>query len=325
MKVLITGVAGFIGSHLAERLLESGNEVYGVDNFDHFYSKDTKLKNLAIALKSPNFHFFEFDITKSDSFSVFNNEQFSVVFHLAAKAGVRPSIEAPEQYINTNITGTLHILEYMRSSKSSKLVFASSSSIYGNCKVIPFDEEVSVNEPISSYAFTKKSCELLNYNYHHLYNIDIVNLRFFTVYGPRQRPDLAIHKFLNKIKNNQPIEIFGDGTTSRDYTFIDDIISGVISAGEFVLSNTNVYEIINLGNHTPVKLIDLIATYRRLLKIDFQTIHKGMQEGDVDITYANIDKAKKILGYQPTTTFEEGLKKFIEWHNATYDAKATLV
>ncbi len=325
MKVLITGVAGFIGSHLAEKLLESGNEVVGVDNFDGFYNKDIKLKNLSTALSNPNFHFLEFDITNKDSFKIFNNQKFSIVFHLAAKAGVRPSIEAPEQYIKTNINGTLHILEYMRSSGSSKLVFASSSSIYGNCKVIPFDENVAVNEPISPYAFTKKSCELLNYNYHHLYNIDIVNLRFFTVYGPRQRPDLAIHKFLNKIKNKQPIEIFGDGTTSRDYTFIDDIISGVISAGEFILRNQQVYEIINLGNHTPVKLIDLIATYRRLLKVDFQIIHKGMQEGDVDITYANIDKAKRLLGYQPTTTFEEGLKKFIDWHNALSDAKAAII
>lgn len=314
MKVLITGAAGFIGSHLADKLLAMGNEVHGIDNFDNFYGRDIKTSNIAGANSKSNFHFYEMDITNKNDFSALNNERFDIIFHLAAKAGVRPSIEAPEKYIETNINGTLHVLEYMRASNSSKLVFASSSSVYGNCKTIPFSEDVSVDEPISPYAFTKKSCELLNYNYHHLYNLDIVNLRFFTVYGPRQRPDLAIHKFLNKISNGQPIEIFGDGSTARDYTYIEDIISGVVKAGEYVQKNDKVYEIINLGNHTPVKLCDLIAEYRAVLGTDFPTVTKGMQDGDVDITYANIDKAGRLLGYHPGTTFPDGLKKFVQWY-----------
>lgn len=315
MKVLITGAAGFIGSHLTDTLLAAGHEVYGVDNFDDFYSKDIKLGNIAEAGKNPDFHFLELDIRNQKDFNALGNQHFDVVYHLAAKAGVRPSIEAPEKYIETNITGTLHVLEYMRASKSTKLAFASSSSVYGNCTIIPFSEDNPVDEPISPYAFTKKSCELLNFNYHHLYNIDVINLRFFTVFGPRQRPDLAIHKFLNKIKNDQPIEVFGDGSTSRDYTFIEDIISGVVRAGEYLMKNDKVYETVNLGNHTPVKLSELITKYRNILGFDFKTVNKGMQEGDVDITYANIDKAHKLLGYQPTTSFDDGLKKFVDWHN----------
>jgi UDP-glucuronate 4-epimerase len=314
MKILITGVAGFIGSHLADTLLKSGFEVYGIDNLDDFYPRDVKLKNISQALTNPAFHFFEFDITEKNAFHVLNNEKFDKIFHIAARAGVRPSIEAPEKYIKTNIAGTLNVLEYMRASKSTKLIFASSSSVYGNCKVIPFTEETSVDELISPYAFTKKSCELLNYNYHHLYGLDIINLRFFTVFGPRQRPDLAIYKFMDRIEKNLPIEVYGDGSTARDYTYVDDIISGIISAGEYLDNNKQVYEIINLGNNSPVVLLDLIKTMQKCLNKEFEVVYKDMQMGDVDITFANIEKAKNLLGYEPKISFEEGISNFINWY-----------
>jgi len=314
MKILITGVAGFIGSHLAEYYLSTGNEVYGIDNFDDFYPLAIKLKNIQPLKANSNFHFFEIDITEYNQFSRLEGETFDLIIHLAAKAGVRPSIEAPQKYLKTNVTGTLNILEYMRSAKCNKLVFASSSSVYGNCKVIPFAENTLTDEPISPYAFSKKSCELLNYNYHHLYNLDILNLRFFTVYGPRQRPDLAIHKFMRKIMNGEPIEMYGDGLSARDYTFIDDTINGIVKAGTYVLNNTGVYDTINLGNSSPVQLSDLINAIEKVTNRKAEVIIKEMQEGDVDITYADISKAKEVIDYDPQTKLEAGLKKFYDWY-----------
>jgi len=316
MKILITGAAGFIGSHLSEYYLKEGVDVYGIDNFDDFYPLAVKLKNIEPFINYANFHFTELDITDYNQFNKLNNISFDIVFHLAAKAGVRPSIEAPQKYLNTNVTGTLNILEYMRANSCKKLVFASSSSVYGNCKTIPFAEHTLTDEPISPYAFSKKSCELLNYNYHHLYGIDILNLRFFTVYGPKQRPDLAIHKFIKKIANNEPIEMYGDGLSARDYTFIDDTINGVVKAGEYILKNEGVYDTINLGNSTPVKLADLISAIEKIVDKKISVIKKEMQEGDVDITYADIDKAHIMLGYSPKTKLEDGLKKFYNWYMA---------
>ncbi|MBS1689454.1 MAG: GDP-mannose 4,6-dehydratase [Bacteroidetes bacterium] len=314
MKILITGVAGFIGSHLAEYYLRAGNEVYGVDNFDDFYPLAVKLKNIEPLKANSNFHFFEIDITEYSQFSKLEDRSFDLIVHLAAKAGVRPSIEAPQKYLRTNVTGTLNILEYMRATKCNKLVFASSSSVYGNCKTIPFAESTLTDEPISPYAFSKKSCELLNYNYHHLYNLDILNLRFFTVYGPRQRPDLAIHKFMKKIMNGEPIEMYGDGLSARDYTFIDDTINGIVKAGTYVLNNNGVYDTINLGNSSPVQLSNLISAIEKVTNKKAEVVVKGMQEGDVDITYADISKAKEVIGYDPQTKLEAGLKKFYDWY-----------
>lgn len=316
MKILITGAAGFIGSHLSEYYLNDGVDVYGIDNFDDFYPLAVKLKNIESFKNHPNFHFAELDITDYDQFSKLNNLSFDIVFHLAAKAGVRPSIEAPQKYLNTNVIGTLNVLEYMRACNCKKLVFASSSSVYGNCRTIPFVEHALTNEPISPYAFSKKSCELLNYNYHHLYNIDVLNLRFFTVYGPKQRPDLAIHKFIKKIANDEPIEMYGDGLSARDYTFVDDTISGVVKAGEYILKNESVYDTINLGNSAPVKLADLIGAIEKVVDKKVIVVKKEMQEGDVDITYADISKAYIMLGYEPKTKLEEGLKKFYNWYLA---------
>ncbi|MGN6567676.1 MAG: GDP-mannose 4,6-dehydratase [Flavipsychrobacter sp.] len=314
MKILITGVAGFIGSHLAEYYLKGDTEVYGIDNFDDFYPLSIKLKNIEACKSNRNFHFHELDITDFNQFSKLEDTKFDIIFHLAAKAGVRPSIEAPQKYLSTNVSGTMNILEYMRNTNCKKLVFASSSSVYGNCKTIPFVEDALTDEPISPYAFSKKSCELLNYNYHHLYNIDILNLRFFTVYGPRQRPDLAIHKFMKRILNEQPIEMYGDGSTARDYTFIDDTINGIVKAGEYLLNHNEVYDTINLGNSSPVQLSDLIKAIEAVTGKNAQIIVKNMQDGDVDITYADINKAKEVIGYDPQTKLEVGLKKFYDWY-----------
>lgn len=314
MKILITGVAGFIGSHLAAHYLQAGVEVYGIDNFDDFYPLAVKMRNIQAFMSKKNFHFIELDITEYKQFDKLEGNWFDVVFHLAAKAGVRPSIEAPNRYLNTNVGGTLNILEYMRTNKCNKLIFASSSSVYGNSKVIPFVEDTRTDEPISPYAFSKKSCELLNYNYHHLYNIDVLNLRFFTVYGPGQRPDLAIHKFIKKIENNEHIEMYGDGLSARDYTFIDDTISGVVKAGEYILNNDAVYETVNLGNSSPVQLTDLIAAIEKVVGKKVQIVKNKMQEGDVDITYADITKAKRMLEYNPQTNLEDGLKVFYDWY-----------
>ena len=314
MRILITGAAGFIGSHLSEKLLELGHQVIGIDNFDPFYARNIKEDNLKIALKNPLFSFHELDITSTSDFEKWP-DKIDIVVHLAAKAGVRPSIENPEAYLKTNIIGTLNVLEYMRKIDCYNLVFASSSSVYGNNTKIPFEESDPADHPISPYAASKKSCELLLYNYHKLYQFNCINLRFFTVFGPRQRPDLAIHKFLKKISDNQPIEVYGQGDTARDYTYVDDTISGIVEAINRVHSNQTVFETINLGNNTPVSLNALIQKIENHLGLKAQIKHLPLQDGDVDITYSSIDKAKKLLNYNPATSMDEGLKKFITWYS----------
>jgi len=315
MKILITGVAGFIGSHLCEKLLSKGYSIIGTDNFDDFYSKEIKKANLQFSRLHSDFHFIETDIRNFRDLIKLRNEKIEIVIHLAAKVGVRPSIENPQDYINCNITGTHNILELMKAINCSKLIFASSSSVYGNNKKIPFSETDSVDAPVSPYAFTKKSCELMNFNYHHLYNSSIVNLRFFTVYGPRQRPDLAIHKFFDKIYKNELIELYGDGKTGRDYTYIEDIVNGIILSVEFINSQTHpVYEIINLGNNHPVQLSDLIHAIKIVIGKPVKTTNLPMQQGDVDLTFADISKAKRLLNYLPVTTLSDGLHKFKTWY-----------
>ncbi|GAA4830475.1 GDP-mannose 4,6-dehydratase [Algivirga pacifica] len=312
-RILLTGTAGFIGSHLSEKLLEEGYSVIGLDNFDPFYDRKIKERNLSHFIDHPNFTFQEIDFC--DMTALQTIPEFDMVIHLAAKAGVRPSIENPGSYIQTNIQGTNNILELMRQRKVHKMVFASSSSVYGNNTKIPFTETDEVNGPISPYAFSKRSCELMNYTYHSLYNMDILNLRFFTVYGPRQRPDLAIHKFVRKIQNGEGIQMFGDGSSARDYTFIHDTIDGIFRALKYVENHQNVYEIINLGNHTPVKLSELINTIDQVTEQEMVIEQLPMQAGDVNITYANIDKAQELLGYMPKTSIHDGLKKFVEWYD----------
>ncbi len=315
MKIFVTGCAGFIGSHLCEKLIAEGNEVIGIDIFDDFYSKDIKLKNIESLNQSPNFILKEVDIrVKKDMESI--KEGFELVIHLAAKAGVRPSIEKPLSYIETNITGTQNILDLMVERKISKIIFASSSSIYGDKTVAPYSESAVVDYPISPYAYTKKSCELMLHTYFHLYNINSVLLRFFTVYGPRQRPDLAINKFFTAIENNEPISVFGDGSTSRDYTFIADIVEGIMSSIEFITSGKNVYEIINLGNNKPTELLTIIQQIEEIVGKKANLEFKEMQPGDVIMTCADTTKALRLLNYHPETSMDKGLQVYYQWRQS---------
>lgn len=309
--ILVTGAAGFIGSHVVEQLLRQGFEVTGIDNFDPFYDKEIKIRNILPSTAEKRFTFLEGDIC---------DERFldtlpvpSIVVHLAAKAGVQPSLKDPKRYQDTNVQGTLNMLEWMRRSGVSKMVFASSSSVYGNNR-IPFSEEDTSIFPLSPYAQTKRSGELLNYTYHHLYKFDIINLRFFTVFGPRQRPDLAIHKFTDLITREKPINVYGNGDTRRDYTFILDIVEGVINACHYLATHQNVFEIINLGNSTPVSLAELIATIEETVGKSAIRHYLPEQPGDMRVTYASIDKASSLLSYSPKTSLQEGIRIFYDWY-----------
>ncbi len=315
--ILVTGCAGFIGSHVCENLLHSGNKVIGIDNFDDFYSKDVKLKNLTTCQEHSNFEFHQLDVSEKKNFQQINGS-IDVVIHLAAKAGVLPSLKDPASYINSNILGTNHLLDFMVEKGISKLLFASSSSVYGNNTKIPFAETDEVNGPISPYAFTKRSCELMNYSYHNLYDMDIINLRFFTVYGPRQRPDLAIHKFFKLIAAGKPIQMYGDGSTARDYTFVADTVSGITKALKYVNEHENVFEIVNLGNHSPVSLKELIAEIYAINGVEPNIAQQDMQPGDVNITYADISRAKELFDYNPQTKLVDGLAKFKTWFQQEY-------
>ncbi len=314
-QILVTGCAGFIGSHLTERLLDSGCRVVGIDNFDPFYDRFIKERNLTSALAHPNFTFVEADIRDTAWLNTLDAD-IETVIHIAAKAGVRPSIEQPAEYISTNITGTYNLLNWMHSKRISKLVFASSSSVYGNNEKIPFSETDAVEQPISPYAFTKRSGELLTYTYHHLYNMSVVNLRFFTVYGERQRPDLAIHKFVKMIDRDEPIPMFGQGDTSRDYTYVSDTVDGIMAALRYVSEHPNRYEIINLGNHSPVTLQTLVETLYRLMEKTPNVQHLPKQPGDVERTYADVSRAARLLGYSPNVLLDEGLSRFVDWYKA---------
>ena len=307
---LVTGGAGFIGSHFVDMLLSEGNNVITIDNFDNFYSRDVKLKNIARALTFDTFQLVEGDIRDRKILDdLFSNNYFDVVVHLAAKAGVRPSIEDPEGYYDVNINGTLNILEAMKAYDIKKMIFASSSSVYGNNEKVPFSESDVVDFPISPYAATKKSGELLCHTYHHLYDFKINCLRFFTVYGPRQRPDLAINKFTKKIINGETIEMFGDGTTKRDYTYIDDIIQGI----KLAIDNLNGFEVFNLGESRTIMLKDLISLIENEIGEKAKIEKLPLQPGDVEQTYADISKARELLKYNPQYEIEEGIKNFIEW------------
>lgn len=312
--ILVTGCAGFIGSHISEMLLQKGFKVIGIDNFDSFYSREIKEKNILSIIKDPGFSFYELDITSNFNHSI-QEDNIDAVIHLAAKAGVRPSIEDPGGYIKTNITGTQNIHAFMQTRGIIKLIFASSSSVYGNNKNIPFSENDIVDNPISPYAFSKKAGELMNYTFHHLYKVDIINLRFFTVYGPRQRPDLAIYKFVKKINAGEPITIFGNGDTARDYTYIEDTVAGIYNALQYCLTNKGVYLTLNLGNNNPVKLKTLVDIIYNNMNTTPQIKVESMQPGDVEITYADITKAADIIKYKTNTGIVEGIKKFIAWFN----------
>jgi UDP-glucuronate 4-epimerase len=316
MHILVTGAAGFIGSHLCQTLLARGDQVVGVDNFDPYYDKAVKQANLANFSDEPNFTFFDVDLRDNAALDSFwdSCSPFDVVVHLAAKAGVRPSIADPVGYQVANILATNYLLEAMiRQNPRPKLVFASSSSVYGNCPTVPFSENAPVDLPISPYAQTKKAGELLCHTYHHLHGLDVMALRFFTVFGPRQRPDLAIHKFTASILAGKAIDKYGDGATSRDYTYIDDIITGVIAA----MNRCKGYEIVNLGSDTPVTLNEMIETIESACGIPAVINPMPAQPGDVDRTWANVDKAKSLLGYKPTMPFADGVGRFVDWYKET--------
>jgi nucleoside-diphosphate-sugar epimerase len=310
-KILLTGAAGFIGSHAADYLLNQGHQVFGIDNFDDFYSRSIKEQHISACLLNPSFTFIEGNV--GDVASLIPDTNFDVVIHLAAKAGVRPSIAQPEQYIDANLSQTMALLQWMKANGMCKLVFASSSSVYGNNVKVPFAESDPVDHPISPYAFTKKAGELLTHTFHHLANMDVINLRFFTVYGERQRPDLAIHKFAKEMLNGQAITLFGNGSTSRDYTYVGDIVQGIISSMDYVLSHQQVYETINLGSKNPIQLIDLVHTLEEIIGTPANIQWLEMQEGDVDRTFADIQKAERLLKYAPNTSLKEGLTRFVDW------------
>lgn len=311
MNILVTGAAGFIGSHVCEFYLKQNHTVAGIDNFDNYYSVELKLSNVTELKKYNRFEFYEADIRNANSLkSVFMAKDINIVIHLAAKAGVRPSIDSIEEYYDVNVNGTLSLLQTMKLYGVKKMIFASSSSVYGNNLKLPFSESDSVDNPISPYASTKKSGELLCYVYTHLYGFDITCLRFFTVYGPRQRPDLAIHKFTRLINEGKPIPFYGDGSTARDYTYILDIINGINRAAE----NLKVYRIYNLGNSSTVALNELVKIIETSLGKKAIIDRLPLQPGDVKITYADISKAKSELGYDPQYKFNLGIQNFIKWY-----------
>ena len=312
---LVTGGAGFIGSSLADFLLKKDYKVVVIDNFCDFYDPSIKRNNVKDNLDNPNYKLYEIDLRcKSDVEKVFRENKIDVVIHLAAMAGVRPSIENPILYQEVNCIGTQNLLEVMKEYGVKNLVMASSSSVYGNNKKVPFKETDIVDYAISPYAATKKSNEVMTHVYHKLFNMNVIMLRFFTVYGPRQRPDLAINKFTRLMLNDEEITMFGDGTTSRNYTYIDDIVSGIYSSINYVLNNKDVYEIVNLGNSSPVSLKEMINTIAEVLDKEPKIKEMPMQQGDVNITYADISKAKEMLNYDPKTPFKEGIEKFVKWY-----------
>ena len=318
MTILVTGGAGFIGSHLCERLLTLGHSLAVVDNFNDFYDPALKRRNIQAVRETGQRLGAHLLVSEGDirdiTFleGVFRDAAPEAVIHLAAMAGVRPSIEQPRLYADVNLNGTLNLLEVSRAAGVRRFLFASSSSVYGNNQKVPFEESDPVDNPISPYAATKKGGELLCHTWRHLYGVSIACLRFFTVYGPRQRPDLAIHKFVRLLGSGHPLPIYGDGTTSRDYTYIDDIVDGVVRALEWTAGPPK-YEIFNLGGATPVDLLRLVEVLERTMKLSAKLERLPMQDGDVERTYADLTKSSAMLGYRPTTELTSGIARFVSW------------
>ena len=309
-NILITGAAGFIGSHLSERLLQEGSRIICLDNLDTFYDPQIKRENLKPLLANNNFTMIEGDIRDLKLLTdIFEGNRIDIIVHIAARAGVRPSIKEPLLYYDVNVRGTTNLLEMAKNYHIKKFIFASSSSVYGENKKVPFSEDDNVDYPISPYAATKKAGELISFTYHHLYGIPVSCLRFFTVYGPRQRPEMAIHKFTRLIYEGKSIPVYGDGTSRRDYTYIDDLISGITASVNTELG----YEIINLGESKTVKLTELISLIEENLQKKAIIEWLPDQPGDVPVTFADIGKARRLLGYTPCIDIKEGAGRFVEW------------
>ncbi len=314
-KVLVTGAGGFIGSHLCEELLNLGASVYGIDNFDDYYSPTIKRQNIQNMYNNPRFQLFEADIRNADTMSdLFEPYRFDIVFHLAARAGVRPSLFNPSLYADVNVNGTTLLLEQSVKNHVSHFVLASSSSVYGNQEKIPYSEDDDVSKPISPYAATKKACELIAHSFTEAHGLPVTCLRYFTVYGPRQRPEMAIAKFTEQIIQGEALQVYGDGNTQRDFTFIDDIVAGTLLAGE----RPNGFEIINLGNSQMTSVNELAKQLENLFNKKAKINYLPAQKGDVDKTFADITKAKTLYGYDPKTPIEVGLQKYVQWKLSQY-------
>lgn len=317
MRVMVTGGAGFIGSHLCERLVGSGHEVVAVDNFDPFYPAPVKRRNLARLLREPSFRLVEGDVGRPrelrETLRATGAEGVDFVVHLAARAGVRPSIQEPVPYADVNVTGTAAMLDLARELGATGFIFGSSSSVYGNNAKVPFAEDDPVDHPISPYAATKRAGELLCHVHAHLYGMATVCLRFFTVYGPRQRPDLAIHKFARLMRAGRSIPVFGDGSTERDYTFVDDILQGIEGAIRYAAAHPGCFEIVNLGESDTVPLWRLVEHLGHSLGVEPRIERHPAQPGDVARTFADISKARRLFGYAPVTRVDEGIPRFVAW------------
>lgn len=319
MTILVTGGAGFIGSNLIDVLIRDHN-IICIDNFDAFYSRETKENNIFNLMSNHKFKFINCDILVVDCLNeVFKNQEIDLIIHLAAKAGVRPSIQNPSEYFDTNINGTLNVLNLAKDLNVKNFIFASSSSVYGNNRKVPFSENDNVDNPISPYAASKRAGELICYTYHHLFQMNIACLRFFTVYGKRQRPDLAIAKFTDLIMKNKSIPIYGDGTFKRDFTYIDDIIDGIIKCANWLIRvDIPKYEIFNLGESETHTVLELIKIIEDNLQVNAIIEFQDEQPGDVKCTYADISKACDFLDYHPTTKIEDGIKEYIKWKKLNF-------
>ena len=311
LNVFVTGASGFIGSHVSEALLSRGDRVCGLDNFDPFYDRAVKERNLEPFREHPGFSFLEGDIRDVEALARWGDgTRADALIHLAAKAGVRPSVADPAGYADVNVNGTIRVLEWARVRKVPRILFASSSSVYGGNEKVPFSENDFVDHPVSPYAATKKAGELLCHTYCHLYGMNVVALRFFTVYGPRQRPEMAIHKFTRRIFEGKEIDVYGDGSSRRDYTYIDDIVSGVLGS----MSAPPGYRVYNLGESATISLSDLVALLEKACGRTASRRNQPLQPGDVPVTFADISRAKAEIGYDPRTPIEQGVRRFVDWY-----------
>lgn len=313
MNILLTGAAGFIGSHTAENLLKKGHNIIGIDNLNDYYDPKIKKKNIKILRAYSNFKFYLVDIIdKKKLDKIFWKHKIDKVIHLAARAGVQPSLKDPQLYRDVNVHGTMNLLDLAVEYKIKQFIFASSSSVYGKNKKIPFSETDNVDHPISPYAATKKAGELICYTYHHLYKLPVACLRFFTVYGPRGRPDMTPYKFTKLISEGKTIDRYGDDKVKRDFTYITDIVDGIVAS----LKIKKGYEIINLGNNNPVKLGYFISLIEKNVGKKAKVVRKPLPPGDVPITYADVKKARRLIGYKPKVKIEEGIKRMVEWYKS---------